>query len=125
MDFIGSNLPTSNGSPVIEGPGAVRVLSVRVTAVEQRPGSVEAPPGIPVDESLSMLSQHVTDAKLGRVDANVAARWSADQEAVRRAKEDELQHKLEQEARLEAEKERLRVESEALALAEQARREAE
>ena len=103
----------------------MRVLSVRVTAVEQRPGSLESPPGIPVDQSLSMLSRHVTDARLGRVDAKVAARWSEEQEAVRRAVEEEVQRKVEEEARRVAEQSRLRLEAQSLALAEIASREAE
>ena len=107
------------------GQGGMRVLSVRVTAVEQRPGSLESPPGIPVDQSLSMLSRHVTDARLGRVDAKVAARWSEEQEAVRRAVEEEVQRKVEEEARRVAEQSRLRLEAQSLALAEIASREAE
>ena len=70
-----SGPPVSNGVsyPVDEsGMGGMRVLSVRVTAVAQRTGSREAPPGIPVDQTLSMLSRHVSDARLGRLDGRDA-----------------------------------------------------
>ena len=126
VEAVASAPAVSTGqiSNPVEGPGGVRVLSVRITAVEQRPGSAEAPPGIPVDQSLSILSRHVTESRLGRMDATVAARWSADQDSVRRAAEEEVQRGLEEEARRAVEHARLRLEAEAAALAEAARRQA-
>ena len=102
--------PTASGhelpsNALAECEGGVRVLSVRVTAVAQRPNSVEAPPGIPVDQSLAMLSRHVSDVAIGRVDATIAARWNADQELARKAEEEQSRAKTDEEAKRKADEE--------------------